>query len=81
MLSPAMIRVKYHTEPVFVTEPAEGYLLVIENPDYIRKDLPKHMPQFIKVTWGRNDWASQKRICEIMEKNFPFEKLQTMIDK
>ena len=56
-------------------------MVVIENRDYIRKDLPKHVPQFFVVYWEWNEWAPQEKIAEIMEKDFPFEKLQAMIDK
>ncbi len=76
-----MIRVKYYSDLIFETDPAHGFVLVTENPDYIRKDLPKYAPQFFIVAWRCNDWIAQKRIGEIMEKNFPFEKLKAMIDK
>jgi hypothetical protein len=77
----AMILVKYYADPVFVTDPERGFVLITENPDYIRKDLPKHVPQFFIVAWRCNDWVAQKRIGEIMKINFPYEKLQAMIDK
>ena len=77
-----MILVKYYSSPsVFETDPAKGSMLVTENPDYIRKDLPKQVPQFfiLSLTW--DDGPSQKKVAEIFEQNFSFEKLQTMIDK
>jgi hypothetical protein len=77
----AVIATKYQTDPVFETDPMKGSLLVTENPAYIRKDLPKHVPQFFIVYWTCNDWGSQKKIGEIIEQHFPFEKLQAMIDK
>ena len=77
----AVISVKYYADPVFVTDPTKGSLLVTENPDYIRKDLPKYVPQFFIVYWVCNDWEPQKKLGQIIEQNFPFEKLQSMIDK
>ena len=77
----AMVLVKYYPDPVFVTDSARGFVLITENPDYLRNDLPKHVPQFFIVAWTCNDWAAQKRIGEIMEARFPFDKLQSMIDK
>jgi predicted lysophospholipase L1 biosynthesis ABC-type transport system permease subunit len=56
-------------------------ILVTENPDYIRKDLPKHVPQFFLVSLTWQDWEPLKKFAEIVEQNFPFEKLQAMIDK
>jgi len=79
--SPAMILVKYYSNPVFATDPLKGQMLVTENPDYIRKNLPKHAPQIFIVAWNCDDWLPQKRVGEIMERDFPFQKLQAMIDK
>ena len=77
----AVIATKYQTDPVFEIDPTKGNLLVTENPSYIRKDLPKHVPQFFIVFWVCNDWESQKKIGEIIEQYFPFDKLQALIDK
>ena len=79
--SPAMVRITFHTDPIFETDPALGTMFITENPDYIRKELPKYVPQFIIVTWKCNDWGPQKEIGKILGLNFPFEKLQAMIDK
>lgn len=79
--SPARIVVKYHLDPVFETDPSKGWMLITENPDYIRKDLPKHVPQFFVVHWSFYDWPSFKKIGEIINGYFPFEKLEAMIDK
>ncbi len=79
--SPAIVLVKYHSSPVFETDPLKGHMLVTENPDYIRKDLPKHVPQVFVVWWVWNDWEPQKEIGRIIEEIFPFDKLQAMIDK
>lgn len=77
----AIIATKYQIDPVFENDPTKGSLLVTENPAYIRKELPKHVPQFFIVYWVCNDWEPQKRIGGIIEQDFPFEKLQAMIDK
>jgi hypothetical protein len=77
----AVISVKYNADPVFETDPLRGNLLVTENPAYVRKELPNHVPQFFIVYWVCNDWGPQKDICRTIEDNFPFEKLQAMIDK
>ena len=79
--SPAMIRSMYESILIFDTDPLQASMVVIENRDYIRKDLPKHVPQLFVVNWEWSDWAPQEKIAEIMEKDFPYEKLQAMIDK
>lgn len=79
--SPAMVLVKYYSIPsVFETDPAKGSLVVTENPDYIRRDLPKHVPQFfiVALTWQE---GAPKKFAETFQQNFPFEKLQAMIDR
>ena len=68
-------------DPVFSTEEAGGKMLVTENPAYIRKDLPKYIPQFFVMTWRCSDWKPQKDVCITIEEDFPIEKLQVMIDK
>lgn len=80
--SPAMVLVKYYSSPsVFETSPEKGLMLVTENPGYIRRELPKHVPQFFIVSLTWDDWAPQKKFAEIFQQDFPFEKLQAMIDK
>lgn len=79
--SPAMIREMYNSDLIFDTDPLQASTVVIENRDYIRKDLPKHVPQLFVVDWTWSDWVPQEKIAEIMEKDFPYEKLQAMIDK
>jgi len=69
-----------HDVPIFVSE-KEGWTLVTENPDYMRKDLPKYVPQFFVVKWTWSDWPPQADIAKLIEERFPFEKLQAMIDK
>jgi hypothetical protein len=79
--SPAVVLVKYHHSPVFETDTEKGYMLVTENPAYIRKDLPKYVPQVFVLQWSCNDRSPQKDIGRIIEENFPIEKLQALIDK
>ncbi|MEI9913312.1 MAG: hypothetical protein WDO71_28915 [Bacteroidota bacterium] len=79
--SPAMIRELYNSNLIFDTDPLQASTVVIENRDYIRKDLPKHVPQLFVVHWTWSNWAPQEKIAGIIEKDFPFEKLQAMIDK
>ncbi|HEY6503439.1 MAG TPA: hypothetical protein VIZ28_05635 [Chitinophagaceae bacterium] len=79
--SPAMIRELYNSNLIFDTDPLQASMVVIENRDYIRKDLPKHVPQLFVVNWEWSDWAPQEKVAELMEKDFPYEKLQAMIDK
>lgn len=79
--SPAIVLVKYISSPIFEPDPLKGHMLVTENPDYIRKDLPRHIPQVFVVWWKIQNRPAQIRIGEIIEQDFPFEKLQAMIDK
>jgi len=68
-------------EPIFVDENI-GYMVVIENAAYMRKDLPKYVPQVLTVSmaWDE-DWKPQSDIGKLILEKFPFEKLQAMIDK
>ncbi|MFI5129054.1 MAG: hypothetical protein ACHQFX_03645 [Chitinophagales bacterium] len=66
--------------PIFVSE-NEGWTLVTQNPDYMRQDLPKYVPQFFVVNWKWNEWKPQADIAKLIEERFPFDKLQAMIDK
>ena len=59
-------------------------MLVTENPAYIRKDLPKYIPQFI--VYGLNNgpvyYIDQSlNPYKLIDDNFSIEKLQAMIDK
>ena len=68
-------------EPLFVEENV-GYMVVIENPKYMRKDLPKYVPQIMTVTMGFDEyWKPQADVAKLILENFPFDKLQAMIDK
>lgn len=68
-------------EPLFVEENI-GYMVVIENAKYMRKDLPKYVPQILTVGMGFDEyWKPQADISKLILEKFPFEKLQAMIDK
>lgn len=73
--------------PIFATGPEYGKMLVTANRAYIRKDLPKYVPQFMVVNWK---WVSNFPMYggeqgvyykKMIEANFPIAKLQAMIDK
>ena len=69
------------TTPFFVTDAENGRMLITENPAYMRKELPKHVPQILVLYWSWSDWEPQKNISKIVEESFPIEKLQAMIDR
>lgn len=79
--SAAVIRGPYFSSPVFESDEYYSQMLITENPDYIRKDLPKHVPQFFLISWRCQESAAQKKVGEIISKYFPFDKLEAMIDK
>jgi len=69
------------TQPIFVDENI-GYMVVIENVKYMRKDLPKYVPQILTVVMGFDEyWKPQADVSKLILEKFPFEKLQAMIDK
>lgn len=81
---PATVRLFHSPDaqtPVFVKETEGGSMLVTENPAYIKKDLPKYVPQFMVFSWSWSSHPPEKKIGEIVEASFPIEKLQAMIDK
>lgn len=67
--------------PVFQTEAEDGKMLVTENPAYIRKDLPRYIPQLFVLVWEWMDDKPSHNFREMVEANFPVEKLEAMIDK
>lgn len=81
--SPAVIRVMYISDLIFDNDPKTGSMLITENPDYIRKELPLHVPQFIVFNWkwSPDFWPVHKGYEKIFLKDFPIEKIQAMIDK
>ena len=66
---------------VFTTEAEGGHLLVTENPNYFRKNLPPYVPQFFVLSWHWDDLGWSLQFRRDVEENFPIEKLQAMIDK
>ena len=69
--------------PIFSTEADGARMIVTDNPNYFRKDLPKYNPQLFVLNWS---WGEGKLKCSkdfrmAIEENFPIEKLQAMIDK
>lgn len=83
--SPAIIPLVVYTavsdDPIFV-EQNVGYTVVIENPKYMRKDLPKYVPQILIIRWSWDEyWKPQADIAKLILEKFPFDKLQAMIDK
>lgn len=67
---------------IFFTEKQGGKMLVVENPAYLRKDLPKHSPQFMVLHWStHDDHPPEAKFGEIIKEKFPVDKLAAMIDK
>lgn len=82
--APAVIQVLYYSSPVvFETDRQKGIMLVTENPDYVRKELPTYIPQFIVLSWKWNvdSYPVHKEYEKLFLQDFPVEKLQAMIDK
>jgi hypothetical protein len=69
--------------PIFMTQAEGGRLLVTENPAYIKKDLPKFIPQLIVYgMWYSADGPDPSlNPYRLYYEEFPIEKLQAMIDK
>ena len=70
-------------DPIFTTEAAGGRMLATENPTYFRKDLSKYIPQFFVLSFEKYNWpfTPKEDPLQLVEENFPIEKLQAMIDK
>jgi len=68
-------------EKIFIPEAQGGAMLVTENPEYMRKDLPKNVPQFFVLHWDCGSNLQDAFFRKMIEENFPIEKLQAMIDK
>ena len=68
---------------IFTTEEKGGTPLLMINPAYFRKDLPKYVPQFIivRIQGGEDGTISERNFAKNMKEKFPVEKLQAMIDK
>jgi len=68
--------------PVFQSEAEGGCLLATENPNYFRKELPKYVPQLFVIELMAGDpQHSNMNFKNVIEENFPIEKLKAMIDK
>jgi hypothetical protein len=69
--------------PVFTTQAKGGKMLVTENPDYFKKDLPKYVPQFMVYLLANADSFVGHTVnpFKLIDEHFPIEKLQAMIDK
>jgi hypothetical protein len=69
--------------PIFTTQVAGGRMLVTENPAYMKKNLPKYIPQFMVYTWWDCHCGVDPSLnpYKLIDENFPIEKLQAMIDK
>jgi hypothetical protein len=68
--------------PIFTTQAEGGNLLVIENPAYFKKDLPKYIPQLIIFSmWNAKDGPDPEIPYKFYYQDFPIEKLKAMIDK
>lgn len=68
------------TTPIFVAGD-KGHMLVTDNPDYIRKDLPKYIPQFFVLNWKGMSSGVRGEVGKVINEKFPIEKLQAMIDE
>lgn len=68
---------------IFATEENGGTILLMVNQAYFRKDLPKYVPQciLVKLKGTAFDDSAIGYFTKMMKANFPFEKLQAMIDK
>lgn len=79
--SVAMIRMKYHSEPISESDPEYACMVVTENPDYIRKNVPNYVPQFFTVAWHWSDYPPHRRFEKDFIDNYPVQKLKAMLDK
>lgn len=71
------------SSPVFTTQEKGGRLLVTENPAYMKKDLPKYIPQLIVYSMvNAEDGPDPTRNpYYLYRQDFPILSLQAMIDK
>ena len=74
----------YTQYPIFIPEAEGGTMVIIDNPAYFRRDLPKYVPQCFVVSFETTRWFNftpKQDPIQVLNENFPIEKLQTMIDK
>jgi hypothetical protein len=69
--------------PIFTTLAQGGSMLATENPAYIRKDIPKYIPQFFTIMLEKYSYPFPPvpDPYKVIVESFPIEKLQAMIDK
>jgi hypothetical protein len=67
--------------PIFLPDKDGGTMLVTDNPDYFRKDLPAYVPQLFVLSWTSNKEKWGVDFKKAIEENFPIEQLKAMIDK
>jgi hypothetical protein len=69
--------------PIFSTEAQGGSMLVTENPAYIRKDIPRYIPQFFTIILEKYNYPFPPvpDPYKVIEESFPIENLRAMIDK
>ena len=83
--APAVVRIDpllMNEGTVFQTEAEGGCLLATENPNYFRKELSKYVPQFFVIELMSGDLKHPiMNFKNIIEENFPVEKIKAMIDK
>lgn len=84
--TPAIVLIYLNPDPnypVFASEAEGGTLLVTENPNYFRKDLPKYIPQLFFLSLSPVNWPFIPKTdpMKVITEKFPIEKLQAMIDK
>ncbi len=71
------------SSPVFTTQEKGGRLLVTENPAYIKKELPKYIPQIIVYSMAIEEEVPDptRNPYYLYDQDFPILSLQAMIDK
>jgi len=66
---------------IFIPEEKGGKVLFFINTVYLKKDLPKYVPQFmiVRLQGGEDGTVSERHFAKMMKEKFPIEKLQAMI--
>lgn len=57
---------------IFIPEEKDGTVLLMVNPAYFRKDLPKYIPQFMiaRIQGGESGLVSERYFAKMIKKNF-----------
>lgn len=58
-----------------------GVQLIAVSGKYFRKDLPRYAPQFMVLYWRWTSDPVSRGITEQFERNFPLDKLKSMVDQ